>query len=97
MFRQFTDADLTFSRTRPVVKLFEVGVRFVSRSEARRLLTGLDAFDEIEVDFAGVEDAGQGFVDELFRVWPANHPGKKIVPANMNDAVEFMVTRGLRR
>jgi anti-sigma regulatory factor (Ser/Thr protein kinase) len=97
VFRQFT-SDHAFVRTRPVVKLFEIGTAFVSRSEARRLLDGLDAdFDTVEVDFTGVTDVGQGFVDELLRVWPTAHPGKSVVPINMNSAVEFMVKRGLSR
>ena len=97
VFRQFTH-DHAFVRTRPVVKLFEIGTEFVSRSEARRLLEGLGSdFDVVEVDFAGVSDVGQGFVDELVRVWPRSHPGKSVVPVNMNPAVEFMVTRGLGR
>ncbi len=97
VFKQFT-RDHAFVRTRPVVKLFEIGTTFVSRSEARRLLDGLDTdFGVVEVDFAGVEDVGQGFVDELLRVWPATHPGKSVVPMNMNPAVEFMVRRGIHR
>lgn len=87
--------DFEFVRTRPAVKLFGMGMRFVSRSEARRLLTGLDDFTEIDVDFAGVEDVGQGFVDELLRVWPQERPGTVINPINMNDAVGFMIRRGL--
>ena len=36
-----------------MVKLFEIGTVFVSRSEARRFLDGLDAdFDTVEVDFS---------------------------------------------
>jgi anti-sigma regulatory factor (Ser/Thr protein kinase) len=97
IFHQFTDG-LAFVRTRPVVKLFNIGTTFVSRSEARRLLDGLDVdFDIVEVDFTGVSDVGQGFVDELLRVWPQDHPKKSIVPTNMNSAVEFMVQRGLTR
>lgn len=95
VFHQFTE-DHAFVRTRPVVKLFEIGTAFVSRSEARRLLDGLDAdFDTVEVDFTSITDVGQGFVDELLRVWPTTHPGKTVVPVNMNPAVEFMVKRGL--
>jgi anti-sigma regulatory factor (Ser/Thr protein kinase) len=97
VFREFT-SDFEFTRTRPVAKLFEIGTSFVSRSEARRLLDGLDAdFESVEVDFTGVSDVGQGFVDELLRVWPQTHPGKVIIPINMNAAVEFMVRRGLTR
>lgn len=97
VFAEFT-RDHAFVRTRPVVKLFEIGTVFVSRSEARRFLDGLDAdFDTVEVDFNGVTDVGQGFVDELIRVWPAAHPDKTVIPTNMNKAVEFMVQRGLSR
>jgi len=95
IFAQFT-RDHAFVRTRPVVKLFEIGTVFVSRSEARQLLNGLEAdFDTVEVDFAGVIDVGQGFVDELLRVRPTAHPGKTVIPTNMNAAVEFMIRRGL--
>jgi STAS-like domain of unknown function (DUF4325)/MerR family regulatory protein len=97
IFREFS-RDHAFVRTRPVVKLFEIGTTFVSRSEARRLLDGLEAdFDTVEVDFAGVTDVGQGFVDELLRVWPTAHPDKTVIPMNMNPAVQFMVERGLSR
>jgi hypothetical protein len=97
IFREFS-RDHAFVKTRPVVKLFEIGTTFVSRSEARRLLDGLEAdFDTVEVDFAGVADVGQGFVDELLRVWPTAHPDKTVIPTNMNPAVQFMVERGLSR
>lgn len=95
IFREFS-REHAFVKTRPVVKLFGIGTTFVSRSEARRLLDGLEAdFDTVEVDFAGVTDVGQGFVDELLRVWPATHPDKTVIPTNMNSAVQFMVERGL--
>jgi anti-sigma regulatory factor (Ser/Thr protein kinase) len=97
IFQEFS-RDHAFVRTRPVVKLFEIGTTFVSRSEARRLLDGLESdFDTVEVDFAGVTDVGQGFVDELLRVWPAAHPDKTVIPTNMNAAVQFMIQRGLSR
>lgn len=96
LFREFTE-DHEFNRTRPAVKLFGLGVSFVSRSEAKRLLEGLDRFDEVDVDFIGVESVGQGFVDEMLRVWPREHPGTKLIPIGMNSAVRFMVERGLAR
>lgn len=97
VFQSFMSDDFAFDRTRPSVKLASLGMRFASRSEARRLLSGLDEFTEIDADFAGVREVGQGFVDELLRVWPQEHPGKTITPVNMNPAVEFMVRRGLGR
>lgn len=94
VFDEFTE-DLEFTRTRPVLKLFEIDTSFVSRSEAKRLLAGMDRFRTVEVDFRGVTSVGQGFVDELLRVWPASNPDTKITPINMNSAVEMMVRRGL--
>lgn len=94
VFRRYT-VDHEFVRTSPVVRLFEAGVEFVSRSEAKKLLSGMEQFREVSVDFTSVESVGQGFVDEVFRVWPAQNPGIKVAPINMNPEVEFMVRRGL--
>jgi hypothetical protein len=80
-------------RTRIVVKLFQVGTLFVSRSEAKRILSGLEKFKEIILDFNHVREIGQGFADEIFRVWANQHPDSIFVPINMNDAVSFMVNR----
>lgn len=89
--------DRQFSRSQPVVKLFEIGSEFVSRSEAKRLLAGMDAFEVLTLDFNGVTAVGQGFVDEVFRVWPSEHRHVTIEPVNMGPAVQFMVERGLPR
>lgn len=86
-----------FSKTRIVVRLFKTGDHFVSRSEAKRLLSNLDRFREVVLDFAGVKEVGQGFADEVFRVWPADHPDVQIRPVNMEPAVEFMVRRARKR
>ncbi len=91
----YTDDDYRFDRTKTVVHLFGIGVRFISRSEAKRLMRGLERFREVELDFTGVEDVGQGFVDEVFRVWPRDHPETVLTPTGMNGPVEFMVRRGL--
>ena len=84
-----------FDRSEVVVKLFQHGKTFVSRSEARRIAVGLDQFRVVVVDFADVQRVGQGFVDELFRVWASDHEGTHLEPMNMNTSVEFMVRRGL--
>jgi anti-sigma regulatory factor (Ser/Thr protein kinase)/biotin operon repressor len=95
VFDRFTD-ELDFTRSRVAVRLTLDNDAFVSRSEAKRLTTGLEEFAEVEVDFANVQAVGQGFVDELFRVWPAQHAGTRLVPINMSEEVAFMVRRGLR-
>ncbi len=94
VFREFS-VDHDFVRTRPTIRLFELGTEFVSRSEAKRLLAGLEEFRQVELDFSGVESVGQGFVDEVFRVWASANPDTELVPSGMNDAVRFMIERGL--
>jgi anti-sigma regulatory factor (Ser/Thr protein kinase) len=92
VFDEWT-TDAVFDRTRTVVKLFALGVDFVSRSEARRLLHGLERFREVVLDFGGVEAVGQGFVDEVFRVWHHAHPEVRLVPRHANETVAFMLGR----
>jgi hypothetical protein len=80
-----------------VVELFAINSRFISRSEAKRVLHGLDKFREVILDFTNVESVGQGFADEVFRVWASGHPEVRLVPVNMNEAATFMVERARRR
>jgi anti-sigma regulatory factor (Ser/Thr protein kinase) len=88
--------DFEFSKTRIVVKLFEVGTHFVSRSEAKRILNTLEKFKEVILDFNRIRELGQGFADEVFRVWANQHPQTKLLPIHMNTAVNFMVKRSRR-
>lgn len=94
IFRAYTE-DHAFSKTRTVLKLFEYGVEFMSRSEAKRLTHGLEKFSEVVVDFAGISGVGQGFADEVFRVFASQHPGTRLIPVHMNEPVAFMVARAL--
>ena len=95
LFDEYTQ-DYEFAKTRTVIRLFAIGVRFVSRSEAKRLLHGLERFREVVLDFQGVAGIGQGFADEVFRVWASAHPEISLVPVSMNEAVEFMLERARR-
>jgi anti-sigma regulatory factor (Ser/Thr protein kinase) len=95
IFAEYTD-EFEFSRTRIRVELFEIGVRFVSRSEGKRLMHGLERFREVILDFTGVEGVGQGFADEVFRVWSRDYPHVALVPENMTGAVRFMIERARR-
>lgn len=97
IFGAWTDDDYGFTKTRTVVRLFSTGVRFVSRSEAKRLMRGLEEFEEVQLDFTGVQEVGQGFVDEVLRVWAGQHRQTTLVPTGMEGPVEFMVRRGLPR
>ncbi|MEX0874628.1 MAG: DUF4325 domain-containing protein [Actinomycetota bacterium] len=96
VFDLYADRDtLRFSRSRATISLFETATTFVSRSEAKRLSHGLERFEEVMVDFTGVREVGQGFVDELFRVWADEHPATRLIPVSMSPGVEAMVLRGL--
>ncbi|MBM3789408.1 MAG: DUF4325 domain-containing protein [Acidobacteria bacterium] len=91
IFSRYTDDSFEFSRTTVRVKLYRKGVQYVSRSQARRIVSGLDRFRVIELDFEAVETIGQGFADEIFRVWQSHHPDTRIMPTNAGEAVIFMI------
>jgi DNA-binding Lrp family transcriptional regulator len=98
VFQRWTDPDtLAFDRTRTTVRLAGFGARLLSRSEARRVTVGLEPFRHVTVDFTGVELVGQGFCDEVFRVFAVAHPQIVLAPTGMNESVAFMVERARRR
>lgn len=80
-----------FDRTEIAVKLYKIGAIYVSRSQARALLSGLDKFKHVILDFADVENIGQAFADQIFRVYAMTHPEIKIDYINANRSVEFMI------
>lgn len=85
-----------FDKTAVPVRLVEFGndnPLFISRSQAKRLLARFEDFNNIILDFSGVDSIGQGFADEVFRVFPARHPGSKLTPVNCSDNVQQMIKR----
>jgi len=70
-----------------------MGTVYISRSQARRILVGLEKFKKIILDFDRVPNAGQAFADEIFRVFQSRHPNISIEPINMSETVGFMVKR----
>ena len=95
VFRHFAPLEEGFNKTEIKVRLYALDTSFISRSQARRLLAGLNDFKEVLLDFEKVETIGQGFADEIFRVWQTAHPKKRITYANANENVEFMIKRAL--
>jgi anti-sigma regulatory factor (Ser/Thr protein kinase) len=95
VFAEYT-RDFEFSRTRTVVRLFSIGTEFLSRSQAKRLVHGLEKFREVVLDFEGVDLVGQGFADEVFRVWARRHPEIRLIPTGMREPVAFMIERAIR-
>jgi len=50
-------------------RLNKAQTEYISRAEAKRLVVNLEKFREVELDFGGVDLVGQGFANELFRVF----------------------------
>lgn len=88
-----SDTALGFDRTVVPLRLAVVadGAALESRSQARRVLTRLHEFCVAELDFEGVSHIGQGFADEVFRVFASEHQHLRLVPLNMNAAVAAAV------
>ena len=51
----------------------------------------LHKFQEIMLDFKGVNSKGQGFADEVFRVFKNQYPEISIEVTNTNSAVDAMI------
>ena len=81
--------DFEFQKTRVHVKLLRRD--YVSRSEAKRLLHNLHKFSEIELDMRDVTHVGQGFADQVFRVFAAANPKILIRATNASKAVDAML------
>lgn len=95
VFEEYAGDAFEFSKTVVTVELFRAKGMLVSRSEARRILAGLDEFKTVVLDFAKVRAIGQAFADEVFRVWQARHPSVTIESRNANESVRFMIQHAL--
>ena len=93
IFREFSGEAFEFGRTRVIIKLYKMGTDYISRSQARRVLTGLEKFKEVILDFKGVDTVGQAFADEVFRIWQTRHSDIKIRYEHANDNIIFMIKR----
>ncbi len=97
IFHKYTnlsdDSDYGFDKTEIRIRLYTAGGVNVSRSQARRVLSDLDKFRIIVMDYDHVPMIGQAFADEVYRVFKNKHPDIKIEDEHMNKAVEFMVSR----
>ncbi|MBU4502425.1 MAG: DUF4325 domain-containing protein [Nanoarchaeota archaeon] len=82
-----------FDKTEVHIRLYKMGTVHISRSQARRVLVGLEKFKKVVLDFDRVPAVGQAFVDEVFRVFIQKHPKIELKPINTNEAVKFMIRR----
>lgn len=97
LFIKFQDPEsLEFNKTEIIVALSKFGNEFyISRSQAKRILRNLEQFKVVTLDFKGVRIVGQGFVDEIFRVFKTNQPQITINYINANEDVLFMIKRSI--
>lgn len=93
VFKKYSGGAFTFNTTQTKVALYRLDADFISRSQARRILSGLDKFKKIVLDFKNVDTVGQAFADEVFRVFQNHHQNISIIPINMNETVRFMIER----
>lgn len=95
IFDQFALPDeFSFAKTIVPVRLAQhEGENLVSRSQAKRLTRRFERFQSVVLDFAGVEEIGQAFADEVFRVFRDGHPDITMTPININQAVAAMIKR----
>lgn len=97
VFKKYTnikgDSDFGFDKTEIRVKLYTTSGVHISRSQARRILSGLEKFKIILLDFDKVPVVGQAFADEIYRVFQNVHPDIVIQEENMSAGVRFMVER----
>lgn len=86
--------EYTFAKTIVPVRLGQYeGEKLISRSQAKRLIFRFEKFRTVVLDFDGIEEIGQAFADEVFRVFQNAHRDTQLVPINMTPAVKNMVTR----
>lgn len=97
VFKKFTnlnnDSDFGFDKTEIRVKLYTTSGVHISRSQARRILSGLEKFKIILLDFDKVPVVGQAFADEIYRVFHNIHPDILIQEENISAGVRFMIER----
>ena len=94
--KQYSDIELGFYKTNVAVALSsDPGDPHNSRSQAKRLLMGLEKFKSVTLDFKGVDEVGQAFVDEVFRVFKNEYPDTVIQYVNANSKVQATIKRGL--
>ncbi len=91
VFDLYAPIDEGFIRTRiPIAQVCAYGEP-IARSQARRVLYRLETFKQIELDFTDVEFMGQGFADEIFRVFQNQYPEIEMIPIHANESILGMI------
>jgi len=84
--------DYGFKRTHvPVLLAKYREEKLVSRSQAKRILARFDRFEEVLLNFTGIDFIGQAFADEIFRVYSQKHRNIKILWIGANSRIDSMI------
>ncbi len=85
--------DFEFAKTKIMIKLLKS--EYISRSEAKRLVVNLDKFREVELNFKQVSQLGQGFADEVFRVFANKNPDTVLKPTNTSSVIQAVINHAI--
>ena len=94
IFDEYAGFDYDKPKFKTVVQLRfmqQEGLTLTSRSQARRLLTRMEKFTTVVLDFQEVNFIGQAFADEIFRVYAKKHPAIKFEPLNESPQIRAMI------
>ena len=91
VFDMFAPLEKGFIKTRIPIKEVCPFAEPIARSQARKILYRLEEFKQVEFDFEGVEFMGQGFADEVFRVFQNKYPEIELIPVNACQTVLGMI------
>jgi hypothetical protein len=81
-----------FHTTEIPVRLAQLSSELVSRSQAKWVMNRATQFKTVILDFAGVVQVGQAFVDEVFRVFATAHPHIRVKTMGMSPEVAKLVS-----
>lgn len=98
VFDEFSsdDGGYGFDKTVVPVRLAKIGnENLVSRSQAKRLVARFEGFRTVILDFNEVDEIGQAFADEIFRVFRSTHPDVQVVPVHAVPDVQQMINRAV--
>jgi len=84
----------SFDKTVVPARLIQYeGESLLSRSQAKRLLSRVENFKTVLLDFDGIQSVGPAFADEIFRVYKSAHPDVKILPVNVSEEIVTTIHR----
>ena len=96
VFKSYERDDMQFRNTQVPVKLVQYSNEpLVSRSQAKRLLSRFDEFNEVLLDFQGIDEVGRAFIDEIFRVFRFENPKTVLTWLNVTEEIHQLIKNAI--